>query len=67
MFQRIGFVPLGVIAVAAVLTIIPSVMILRRLGFSPWWAIISWISPLNILGLWAIALVKWPVEDPFKS
>jgi energy-coupling factor transporter transmembrane protein EcfT len=58
---------LVIIGIIAILAIIPSVMILRRLGFSGWWAIIAPISPLNILGLWIIALVKWPVEEPAKS
>ena len=56
-----------IILIVAILAIIPSVIILRRLGFSPWWAIVAPISPLNILGLWVIAFVKWPVEDPLRS
>lgn len=56
-----------VIVIIAILVIIPAAMILRRLGYSPWWAIIAPISPLNILGLWIIAFVKWPVETPVKS
>ncbi|HEX5280665.1 MAG TPA: hypothetical protein VFW28_11365 [Micropepsaceae bacterium] len=67
MFTRIGVVPLIVIVVLGILTIIPAVIALRRLGFSPWWAIIAPISPLNIIGLWVVALVKWPVEDPLRS
>lgn len=56
-----------VIVIIAILVIIPAAMILRRLGYSPWWAIIAPISPLNILGLWIIAFVKWPVETTLKS
>ena len=56
-----------IIAIIAILAIIPAAMILRRLGFSPWWALIAAISPLNIIGLWVVALVKWPVEDPLRS
>lgn len=56
-----------VIVIIAILVIIPAAMILRRLGYSPWWAIIAPISPLNILGLWIIAFVKWPVETALKS
>lgn len=56
-----------VIVIIAILVIIPAAMILRRLGYSPWWAIIAPISPLNILGLWILAFVKWPVETPLKS
>lgn len=60
-------VQLIVIAIIAILVIIPAAMILRRMGFSGWWAIFAPISPLNILGLWVIAFVKWPVETPIKS
>ena len=55
-----------IIVIIAILAIVPSVIVLRRLGFSPWWAIVAPISPLNIIGLWVIAFVKWPVEDPLR-
>jgi hypothetical protein len=46
----------------AVLAIIPSVIIVRRLGFTGWWGIFAGISPINILCLWILAFAKWPVE-----
>jgi hypothetical protein len=58
---------IAIIVILVITALIPSVIILRRLGFSPWWAIIAPISPLNIIGLWVIAFVKWPVEDPLRS
>lgn len=42
--------------------LIPSIFILRRMGFSGWWAIIAPISPLNLIGLWVLAFKRWPVE-----
>ena len=36
--------------------------ILRRMGFSGWWAAISWITPLNLIGLIVRASKKWLVE-----
>ncbi len=36
--------------------------ILERLGFSPWWAAVSFITPLNVIGLVVLALVEWPIE-----
>ena len=53
---------LALAVVLAILAITPSVIILRRLGYSGWWAIFAAISPLNILGLWILAFVKWPLE-----
>ena len=55
-------VQLALAIILAILAIIPSVMILRRLGYSGWWAIFAAISPLNIIGLWALAFLKWPIE-----
>ena len=60
-------VRLAVLVILVIAALIPSVIILRRLGFSGWWAIIAPISPLNIIGLWVIACVKWPVENPLRS
>ena len=51
-----------VVAVLIVVTIWASARILVRLGFSPWRAAISWLMPINILGLVVLALVRWPVE-----
>ena len=62
--RMIFFSPLQwiVVAVIAILAIIPAVIILRRLGYSGWWALLAAISPLNIIGLWILAFVEWPVE-----
>jgi len=53
---------LALAVVLATLAIIPSVMILRRLGYSVWWAILAAVSPINIIGLWVLAMVRWPIE-----
>jgi hypothetical protein len=53
---------LALAVVLAILAIIPSVLILRRLGYSGWWAILAAISPLNIIGLWLLAFLNWPIE-----
>jgi hypothetical protein len=44
-------------------TIPPAVRILRRLGYSGWWAIVAPISPLNLIGIWVLAYVRWPAVD----
>ena len=53
---------LALAVVLAILAIIPSVIILRRLGYSGWWAIFAAVSPINIIGLWVLAMVRWPIE-----
>ena len=50
------------LAALAVLTIIPAVIVVRRLGFTGWWGIFAGISPINIVCLWVLAFAKWPLE-----
>ncbi|MGH6988783.1 MAG: hypothetical protein ACREFD_13190 [Stellaceae bacterium] len=49
--------------VLVIITIPPAVRLLRRTGHSGWWAILAPISPLNLIGLWVLAYVRWPVID----
>jgi hypothetical protein len=53
-----------IVLVAALCAIVAwaSARILRRIGFSPWWATLSFIAPLNVIGLIVLALVEWPIE-----
>jgi uncharacterized membrane protein YhaH (DUF805 family) len=41
-------------------TIIPTWIIVRRVGFSGWWALLSLVPLVNVLFFWVLALVKWP-------
>lgn len=49
-----------IFAAVAVATIYPVGRILDRLGFSPFWSILALVPPLNLLGLWVLALSPWP-------
>ena len=40
----------------------PVSMVLRKAGFSPWWALLSLVPIVNWIALWAFALVRWPTE-----
>jgi hypothetical protein len=46
------------IVIILVAAIIPAVKILRRMGYSGWWAVVVPISPLNIVGLWVLAFAR---------
>ena len=46
--------------VYAVLVIVPVAMVLRRVGFSGWWALLAVIAPVNLIALWVFALIDWP-------
>lgn len=40
----------------------PAGLILRKAGFSPWWAILYVIPLINLVVIWVFALTRWPVE-----
>ena len=40
----------------------PIARILNRLGYSGWWTIVAFITPLNLIGLWVLAFKRWPIE-----
>jgi len=47
--------------VMAVLLLYPIGRILMRIGLSPLWAIVALVPLLNLIGLWLLAFVDWPV------
>ena len=53
-----------------VTTLIPVAKALKRVGLSPWWAILSVIPIVGWFGMWAFAYAPWPKLDavaPAKS
>lgn len=51
-----------IVGVALFILGYPAARILRRLGFSRWWVIGALIPYVNVVGLWVLAFVKWPME-----
>lgn len=41
----------------------PIAKILGRLGFSRLWCIVAIVPVLNLVGLWALAYVDWPIAE----
>jgi hypothetical protein len=41
----------------------PIVIILKRMGFSGWWAALFFIPLGNVIGLWLLAKARWPRLD----
>jgi hypothetical protein len=41
----------------------PVARILGRLGYSKWLSIVALIPLINLIGLWILAFVRWPIED----
>ena len=40
--------------------VIPIAKVLRRVGFSPWLALISIVPLVNVIMLWVFAYGRWP-------
>lgn len=52
--------------VVLVLTVIPLIRILERLGLSPGWAVLYFVPIGNIIGLWLLAKADWPKAPDAK-
>lgn len=58
--------PSLVTALALVLLAVPLWMIgrvLRRAGYSSWWALLVLVPLVNLVALWVFAYVRWPAID----
>ena len=53
-FHFISFV------VVAALVLYPLGMILRRLGFSPFWSVLAFVPIVNLIAVWILAFTDWP-------
>ena len=49
-----------IFAISVVLILYPIGRILGRLGFSPFWSVVTLIPLVNLIGLWVLALSPWP-------
>jgi uncharacterized membrane protein YhaH (DUF805 family) len=38
---------------------IPAGLVLKRMGISPWWALLCFIPVAALVGLWALAFTSW--------
>lgn len=46
----------------AVVFLYPVGVILRRIGYSPFWALLAFFPLLNLIGLWIVAFSRWPAD-----
>jgi len=45
------------------LVLYPAGRILRRLGLSPLWSLLTLFPLINVIFLWVLAFARWPLED----
>jgi hypothetical protein len=58
-----AFIPVLLCAAVAVTSIIATVRIIQRAGFSGWWTLITLVPGLNLLALWYFGFGPWPAVD----
>jgi hypothetical protein len=46
--------------IAFIIIGIPSGIILKRLGYSEWWALLIFVPGGVLIGLWVLAYANWP-------
>lgn len=39
---------------------VPAGLVLKRIGYSSWWALLCFVPIAALFGLWLVAFVKWP-------
>ena len=54
---------LAYIVLMLALVLWPGARICRRLGFSPWLALLMLVPVGNLVLLWVAAYVPWPIEN----
>jgi uncharacterized membrane protein YhaH (DUF805 family) len=56
--------PIELLALASLaIPILMAARVLRRAGFSRWWALLVLVPVVNLIGLWLFAYVRWPAID----
>lgn len=50
----------GIFIILSFLVLSPIIKILRRTGYSEWWALLLYVPVFNLVGLWLFAYGRWP-------
>ena len=53
---------LEIILVLVALYAIGAGLVLKRIGFSAWWALFALIPVTALAGIWTLAFVRWPAS-----
>lgn len=51
------------LVVAFIVVGIPTGIVLKRVGYSEWWALVLFIPGGALVGLWVLAFANWPGPD----
>jgi uncharacterized membrane protein YhaH (DUF805 family) len=47
--------------------LIPTAKILKKAGFSGWWALLAVVPLANLIGLWVFAITPWKVAPSAEA
>jgi hypothetical protein len=64
--ERLAVEPSPAEGLALLLLAVPLLMIarvLRRAGYSRWWALLVLVPVANVVALWLFAYARWPAVD----
>ncbi len=63
MMENFALWHLGALILSIIILAVPVARILHRIGFSMVWTILVFIPLINLVFLWVLAYVEWPVDD----
>jgi hypothetical protein len=47
--------------------VLPSMIVVRRIGYSRWWGLITLVPLVNLVMLWVLASTEWPIDEKLKT
>jgi uncharacterized membrane protein YhaH (DUF805 family) len=50
----------GIFILFSFIVLSPVIKVLRRTGYSEWWALLLFVPGANVVGLWLFAYGRWP-------
>lgn len=60
--RSIGLTEITLILATLLIPLIPIWRIVKRIGFTPWISILMVIPLVNIIVLYVVAIVPWPID-----
>jgi hypothetical protein len=47
--------------------VLPSMIVVRRIGYSRWWGLITLVPFVNLVTLWVLASATWPLDERLRA
>jgi uncharacterized membrane protein YhaH (DUF805 family) len=56
-----------IVLIYLAVVLIPTAKILKKAGFSGWWALLAVVPLANLIGLWVFAVTPWKVTPTAEA